>query len=436
MSDSDQIVVSNRPPAKRLSRGRLWLFRGMTAVLVIGIVELASLAIWLTFPPVKREDLATIQESVAAMGTERQNDLEVLHPYVGWAFNPEATQLPGDVAAVNSLGFVDTGPSVRRRSPDRIVIGVFGGSVAQQMTTNGEQAFRDRLAASPLLRGRTVEIVRLAMSGYKQPQQLMALNYVLALGGEFDVVVNIDGFNETGLVVGENDGQKVFAAYPRSWQARLQDVVDPRTSATSYRLLQIRATRQARAQWIVQSMLRHSCTVSLIWAALDQSLRLRQVNLGSELVEHSKSQGRGFARQGPRQMYANDDEMYSHIADLWRNSSLQMHHLCAGRGIRYLHVLQPNQYHEGSKPLSPRELEKYFDPSQEFAIGVKHGYPRLIEAGGSLRADGVAFHDLTRLFAGETDTIYSDYFCHYNARGTNLLAEAVADRVLEALSSR
>ena len=214
MSDSEQAAVNSRPPVKRRYCGRLWLFRGMTVLLVIGVVELASLAIWLTFPPVSRADLATIQENVAALGTERKNDLEVLHPYVGWAFNPDATQLPGDVAGVNALGFVDSGPSVRRRSPDRFVIGVFGGSVAQQMTTIGEQAFRDRLAASPLLRGRSVEIVRLAMSGYKQPQQLMALNYVLALGGEFDVVVNIDGFNETGLVVGENDGQQVFAAYP------------------------------------------------------------------------------------------------------------------------------------------------------------------------------------------------------------------------------
>jgi hypothetical protein len=44
------------------------------------------------------------------------------------------------------------------------------------------------------------------------------------------------------------------------------------------------------------------------------------------------------------------------------------------------------------------------------------------------------FHDVTGLFANETDTIYSDYFCHYNSRGTNMLAEAVAEKVIEALS--
>ena len=436
MSDSDRIIVSGVQPAKRRSRGRLWLFRVLTVLLVIGSVELSSLVIWLAFPPMKRGDLTTFQNTVAALGTERANDLEVLHPYLGWAFNPDATQLPPDLAQVNSLGFADTGPSLRRRSPDRIVIAVCGGSVAQQMTTHGERAFRDRLAASPLLRGRTIEIVRLAMSGYKQPQQLMALNYVLALGGEFDIVVNIDGFNETGLVVGENNDAQVFAAYPRMWQARLQDVVDPRTSSLSYRLLKLRATRQARAQWIVQSMLRHSWTGSLLWTAQDELLKSQETILALELLQQSRTQGRGFARQGPRQMYLNDGEMYSHITDLWRNSSLQMHHLCAGRGISYLHFLQPNQYHEGSKPLSPRELEKYYVPHANFAKGVKHSYPRLIEAGVRLRGDGVAFHDLTQLFAGETETIYSDYFCHYNVRGTNLLAEAVADRILETLPSR
>ena len=33
------------------------------------------------------------------------------------------------------------------------------------------------------------------MPGYKQPQQLMAYNYLLSLGAEFDAVINIDGYN-------------------------------------------------------------------------------------------------------------------------------------------------------------------------------------------------------------------------------------------------
>src|SRR4030095_13628597 len=35
--------------------------------------------------------------------------------------------------------------------------------------------------------------------GYKQPQQLLVLSYFLSIGQTFDLVLNIDGFNEVAL---------------------------------------------------------------------------------------------------------------------------------------------------------------------------------------------------------------------------------------------
>lgn len=416
---------------------RRWAFRAFTLLLMVGLLEIFSLVVWNVWPPMELTNLSAHQLGVAAMGSPKAGELEVLHPYLGWAFNPDTSQLgisPSARVPVNELGFADSGPSVRLKSPDRFVVGVLGGSVAQQMTTIGEHAFCERLAAQPALRGRRVEIVRLAMSGFKQPQQLMTLNYVLALGGEFDAIINLDGYNETALTIAENHGSDVFLAYPRGWHARLQDVVDPRTSSLSFRLLQSRASRQEWARWIVTSPLRHSWTVSLLWAIQDQLLNRQQINLGVELRQHSRNHGLGFARQGPRQMYSNEQEMYSRVTELWSHCSLQMHHLCAGRGIPYLHFLQPNQYHEGSKPLNAVELEKYYAPHEEFAEVIKRGYPMLIQAGRDLRENGVPFHDLTQLFSQETETIYADYFCHYNERGTNLLAEAVADELAKVVA--
>lgn len=426
-------------PVKHRSRGKTWTFRALALILIVVTIELASLALWSWMPFPDWQTLRDHQHAVAAMGTERGNELEALHPYFGWAINPDGGNVPMQKERTwkaNSLGFVDEGPSLRRKSPDTLIVGVLGGSVAQQMTTIGDAAFRKRLTDSPVLKGRQVEVVRMALSGFKQPQQLMALNYVLALGGEFDVIVNIDGYNETALAIAENDIADVFVAYPRLWHARLQDVVDPRTASISNRLLGIRARRQAWGQWIVKTPLQHSPTVSLLWAIQDQNLKNQQSQLGLELIAFSRKEGRGFARQGPHQLYHSVPEMFEHVTNLWRNSSLQMHHLCSGRGALYLHCLQPNQYHEGSKPLSPHELSKCYAIKEAHAQAVKTGYPRLIDAGESLQIDGVRFHDLTGLFSSETDTIYSDYFCHYNARGTNMLAEAVADQILQALESQ
>ena len=39
----------------------------------------------------------------------------------------------------------------------------------------------------------------LSHEGYKQPQQLLVLSYFLSIGQTFDLVVNIDGFNEVAL---------------------------------------------------------------------------------------------------------------------------------------------------------------------------------------------------------------------------------------------
>lgn len=433
--------VAGSSVRRRLSRGKLWLFRGLTLLLVIGILELASVGLWMFMPGSlrEREALDQHQETVALIGTERGNELEALHPYLGWVINPDAGVIPMQSERTwkaNSLGFIDDGPSVRKKAPDKFIVGVLGGSVAQQVTTIGEEAFRARLSADPALQGRKIEIVRLAMSGYKQPQQLMALNYVLALGAEFDVVVNIDGYNETALAISENAAAKLFIAYPRAWYARLQDVVDPRTAAVSNRLLRIRATRQSRAQWIVRSFLRRSQTVSLIWAAQDMQLKNQQGELSIELRRYVEQNDAGFARQGPHQTFATEAEKFEHAADLWRNSSLQMHHLCTGLGIPYLHFLQPNQYHEGSKPLSEYEQKHCYAIHEAHAQAAKAGYPRLVEAGSRLASDGVSFHDMTGLFSQETDTIYNDYFCHYNSRGTNMLAEAVADQISKVLQTQ
>ncbi len=109
-----------------------------------------------------------------------------------------------------------------------------------------------------------------------------------------------------------------------------------------------------------------------------------------------------------------------------------MYQICQARGIRYLHFLQPNQYHKGSKPLSEAELKEYFVQDQTYGSAVARGYPAMIVEGRKLREAGVEFNDLTQLFSQDSGTIYCDYFCHYNQRGNDLLATTVADRVIES----
>jgi lysophospholipase L1-like esterase len=112
-----------------------------------------------------------------------------------------------------------------------------------------------------------------------------------------------------------------------------------------------------------------------------------------------------------------------------------MHQLCAARGIPYHHFLQPNQYVPGSKPLTLEERTRFTRDDHPYRQAVLDGYPELRKAGEELRRSGVAFHDLTDLFADEERTVYGDDCCHLNAYGNRRLAEAVAAALRQDLAT-
>lgn len=434
-------AVERTSAVRQLPSWKRWLFRGVAGSLVIGILELLS---WMTMLLLMSDhasgtaNLVKSQSEIAASGASRTERSEALHPYLGWVMMPglgSGSMVGGRELPVNKMGFVDDGETIYQRSKDCVLVGVCGGSVAQQMSLLGEQTLRRQLESSPEFQGKRLQFVRLATSGFKQPQHLMALNYLLALGGELDLLINVDGYNEIALTLAENVQGHLFAAYPRDWDARLESVVDPNVSSISFRLLQTRATRQEWAVWIQHSWLRHTWTGTLVWAVRDQWIKTERIELGQEYRAHRERAGHGFERDGPQQTFASSDEEYSHAVNLWAECSRLQAQICQARGIRYLHCLQPNQYHEGSKPLSEYELEKCFAEGQGYGTAVKRGYPLMIDEGKKLRAQGVNFHDLTPLFADQTDTIYSDYFCHYNQKGNDLLAAAVARLLLDSMGA-
>jgi lysophospholipase L1-like esterase len=106
-----------------------------------------------------------------------------------------------------------------------------------------------------------------------------------------------------------------------------------------------------------------------------------------------------------------------------------MHHLATAHGARYFHFLQPNQYVEGSKPMTPEEHTIAVTERGEYAKFALDGYPALIEAGAELREEGVNFFDLTQVFSNNREVLYRDLCCHLNERGYDLITEAVADRI-------
>jgi hypothetical protein len=403
---------------------------------VYGVIELIAVgAMRVTHESGSVSMLHLWQKDVASGGNVSDGAFETIHPYLGWVHNPQnpgAENVGSRKTPVNQLGFRDDGESVYNRADDVFIVGIAGGSVAFQFSWAAEELLKQKLADHPRVRGRRIQFVRLALSGYKQPQQLLAYSYLTALGAEFDLIINIDGFNEAVLGIEENAISNTALSYPRSWHARSIVIADPRKSADSARLLNLRAKRQAMARDILASPLNWSPLMNLVWYFRDQKAHNELADLGLEISRSNRS---SFIHHGPansNSKAAVEDEAVA----IWQRCSLAMHKLCRANGTLYLHVLQPNQYVPGSKPLTEFEKEKCIDPGGSVDMTVKALFPRLIEQGRKMGADGLAFSDQTQVFSAVTESLYVDPWCHFNEEGNRLLCEAIVLEILRLLDQQ
>ncbi|MFV0446563.1 MAG: hypothetical protein ACK5Q5_23585 [Planctomycetaceae bacterium] len=411
---------------------RRWIFLLLTLTLSFGVCELISrIGVWI----IGGQSWPLTQRSLATSGLDRDEYGEVLHPYLGYCHDPQSS--PGyDFTAghvdTNRLGLSGNLDPVQQRGPERLVIGILGGSFAWNFGFEAADDIRDGLRSDPRFADRDIRIVNLALPGFKQPQQVMALNYVLALGGEFDLVLNLDGFNEVALGF-ENWGARVAAAYPKGWPIRVHDVPDNRRLTESYEVFALRAKRQAIARSVVDSPSRGLALRQVWWKLQDQSLEKRLIALCNGIFAAREAEGRPFAVVGPFDAAVNQTEQFQHTVQLWARCSRQLNAVTVAQGGGYIHALQPNQYLPDCKPLSPFELSQAYDLDSDYCLSVTTAYPQLQAAGRELRADGLRFVDLTGVYRNHAETLYIDWCCHVNREGYRILAAALLPEMLSTL---
>jgi len=393
-----------------MPRWKRWALYALVVALVAGAGELMAKAAGMAIEgrrfsrarlQAQREALVASAGRVSIGANVRWGRDEVLHPYVGYVPGP------GGDGAAGSLGFAAREP-IQRRAADRVIIAVVGGSIAH-------------LAELPAFRGRTFVPLNLAVAGYKQPQQLMTVVYLLALGGELDIVVNLDGFNDVTMHPTENAAKAVSPHYPRRWDQRVEGLFQGGT----LRLMLERAQTEQRRASLAASFSawpwRLSNMANVIYLALDRRLEQRQAATDRELLG-APADGSTIP-SGPRMTFASDREMYQHLAELWQRSSLQLARLAEANGIRYYHFLQPNQYLAGAKPMGAAERAQALVAGHPYQRAVESGYPLLQRAGRILEERGVRFTDLTAVFGGRPEPIYFDSCCHVNEHGNAILAD-------------
>ena len=351
-----------------------------------------------------------------------------LHPFLGFVSDP--TQANGGAYRVSEWGFVDDRSPLREPRPDTFVVGIVGGSVSLQFGMFGAQGLVAALSRSPELRGRRVEVVRLGLGGYKQPQQLIAVQLAALLGGHFDCIVNIDGFNEVALVE-ENVPHGVPGWYPRSW-ARLVEQMPSREQLLLLGRLSLERAQRADAA-STASIVWWSPMAQFVWWSCDRLAARDLLGLQAE-IERAPSSA-GYAATGPGAGDRDVEAARAAMALLWARSSIMLHQLCEQRGWQYVHCLQPNQYVPDMKPIGDEEAEVALDPTSTWARAVANGYPLLRAQFPMLEAAGVPFTDMTAVFGDHPEPIYVDSCCHFGLSGNAILAEHVAAAILRPRDS-
>jgi hypothetical protein len=278
-----------------------------------------------------------------------------------------------------------------------------------------------------------VRVLNGAIGGYKQPQQLIALALLTLESVRFDAIVNLDGFNEVAL-----SSSDAAAGYNPVFPSRLQYLLmlhlgrDASSASAIERYAEVIRARRGASEWRAAAnralLTRSELARSLLGRAVLR-LESRATRLEQELQQEAPAPP-SLAAYQPACLQDPEAGCWDLIADVWERSSLEMAAIADGLGAVYVHVLQPNQYDEGSKTLSDREREIAYAPDSDWPAGVRRGYPLLRARIPGMLARGVAVHDLGQLFAGIREDIYIDECCHYNLRGTNALAAAIADLIL------
>lgn len=348
-----------------------------------------------------------------------------LHPYFGFSYIPDK-QSPYSDLPVNQFGFLGLSPLVDK-TEDIFQVAILGGSLAMFLTSGQEmERFRRALAQLPGLSSKKIHLISLAIDGAKQPQQLLILNYLSSLGVSFDLVVNIDGFNEVVLPLSENRRFAVSPSFPRKWNFYMQRTLSPDLLDMQIQIGVLKTQQQRLAEISKESILKYSNLVAVFLSHKINQLELQVMKLNQEALDLSASLSQvpkpGPSRTGHAIQKKELVQWLNENVRIWSVSSKKIHDFCITSDCTYVHFLQPNLHYN---PQAPAPVPETYSKYVEYSSAAAWGYPFLVASGEELKEYGINFFDLTDIATEQSDKIYRDQCCHLNEVGERLLMERI-----------
>lgn len=365
----------------------------------------------------------------------RVNNL-VLHPFVGFAIDPDGARAAGFPSGpVSELGFYGDSPLAPIPAGNARVA-VVGGSFASQLCTRAGTELSAALRHHPRIGERPVSLDCLALGSAKQPQQLHTITWLASLGASWDLVVNVDGFNDLVVPVAYNHRKRVFRSYPHNWDRRASETFDLEELRLTGRIALLDEHRNNWARRVTGSAIRHSAAAMAVWHAADRRWERRRADLAAELEQRERPQWErasdAWKATGPQLLAANEEEAMRLAVEDWMRASRVLEALTRGLGIDYIHALQPNQYLPNAQPkIDPLAASRVILEDHFYGRIARLGYPLLVETGGQLREADFPFIDLTDTFEGETVSHWADPCCHLDVAGYRRVALRLGEKLAQ-----
>jgi len=368
-----------------------------------------------------------------------QSIVERFHPFFGFIQKPSADFRPG--FKVNNYGFISPYDyPLKKTKNNQFFIGVFGGSVASDYAIFQvqNQILPKYLKQLPGLKDKEFVILSFATGGYKQPQQLLILNYFLALGQELDMVVNIDGFNEVALSNLNNKNQ-IDLTMPS-----IQHIL-PLTSlannSLSTKAMKATIRIQENKARINQGLERlQQCSLAACDALTSVYVQNLVNNYKTDVIKFEKERTKQQKDDSGSVIYINtnnsvlqDSVAFEKMALNWAKSSIFMQKVLSAINVPYFHILQPNQYYQTKRVFGEAEKQIAFNKETPYAKSVQIGYPALFKKFPNLEKNNINILNAVNVFDKTKEAVYVDSCCHYNQAGEVVFSNYVGSSILESL---
>ena len=383
-----------------------------------------------------------VVEDIERIGIRlNESIVERVHPFFGYVLKQGAFTNEKLKLKVNKHGFFSLYeyPFVKTNKK-QLIIGVFGGSVANNFAVDEyiNQRLSKKLQSYPEFADREIVILNFGNGGYKQPQQLLILNYFLALGQELDLVINIDGFNEVAL---SNLNNKAQIELGMPSVQHIQPLASLATNVSPEVMSAIVQINDNKKQLTAGIDKLQTCQIALCHAVT--SLRVKQLvnNYQQAIVKYdaqvkqsnSDTANSGIVYIPKADSVLPDAAAYEKMASMWYESSIGMNQILSSRNIKYFHFIQPNQYYPTKRAFTAKEKEIAINKESPYIEGVKKGYPVLLSKVDDLQKAQVNVFSAVNILDNTKETVYKDACCHYNSVGEEVLANYVSSSIMKVV---